>query len=699
MCTDWIQNNKHFVLCTKNPKDLPATGRNSSDSKSPQTCYRRATIWPPFTLMVVSMKIKNKLVLAFVSVAFIPVSLVAVISVMNARTEAVDQFIDGSTREIRQIDGNIRQFFDGTLQNVDQMATDSVYTSVNTLKNYQPADAASQPMPAEAQTVIERFARYGATHPAAAILSIGLEDGTYAKWPDDPQLAKYDPRTRPWYKAAMASPGKTVRTPAYYYDKDDVALVGTARALLENGKAKGVFVVSVSLKNLTELVKSIKLGESGYVMLVEDGVVLVDPRNAAHNFKPLKDLGAAYAQLAETPQGSTDVVIDGVHYMANVWTSPGLGWRYIGLIEHREVMAEATRMTYLTALIVGVLVLIFGLIAAAFSKVIVKPIGQVSTGLQSIAQGEGDLRHELQVQGKDETAELAGWFNKFLAAIRQLIQHIGAASANLQNASKVNSEVAHNMNEAAGRQREAVELVSTAFNEMVATANEVARSCSGAAESAENGHRRVAEGKQQIEVTTDNVNRLGRRLTESSQAMVELEAGSRSINQILGTIRAIAEQTNLLALNAAIEAARAGDQGRGFAVVADEVRALAKRTSDSTGEIEQLLGTLENKTQEVTQKMGSCLDLSRASVSSIESARDSFEGIQTSVNEIRDQNLQISAAAEEQHSVAEEINRHIQQIYDEARLVESLANSAQDDSGRLSNLSDELNGLVGRFKS
>ncbi|AQT97458.1 chemotaxis protein [Pseudomonas azotoformans] len=645
------------------------------------------------------MKIKNKLVLAFVSVAFIPVSLVAVISVMNTRTQAVDQFIDGSTREIRQIDGNIRQFFDGTLQNVDQMATDPVYTSLNTLKNYQPADAASQPMPAEAQAVIDRFARFGATHPAAAILSIGLEDGTYAKWPDDPQLAKYDPRTRPWYKAAMASPGKTVRTPAYYYDKDDVALVGTARALLDNGKAKGVFVVSVSLKNLTELVKSIKLGESGYVMLIEDGVVLVDPRDVAHSFKPLKDLGAPYAHLADTPQGSTEVVIDGVRYMANVWTSPGLGWRYIGLIEHREVMAEATRMTYLTAIIVGVLVLIFGLIAAAFSKVIVKPIGQVSTGLQSIAQGEGDLRHELQVQGKDETAELAGWFNKFLAAIRQLIQHIGAASANLQNASKVNSEVAHNMNEAAGRQREAVELVSTAFNEMVATANEVARSCSGAAESAENGHRRVAEGKQQIEVTTDNVNRLGRRLTESSQAMVELEAGSRSINQILGTIRAIAEQTNLLALNAAIEAARAGDQGRGFAVVADEVRALAKRTSDSTGEIEQLLGTLENKTQEVTQKMGSCLDLSRASVSSIESARDSFEGIQTSVNEIRDQNLQISAAAEEQHSVAEEINRHIQQIYDEARLVESLANSAQDDSGRLSNLSDELNGLVGRFKS
>ncbi|MBA1323227.1 methyl-accepting chemotaxis protein [Pseudomonas plecoglossicida] len=646
------------------------------------------------------MKIKTKLILAFVSVAFIPVSVVGVISVLNIRADALEQFVDGSTREIRQIDGNMRQFFDATTQNVDQLSADPVYTSVSTLKQYTSADAASQPMPAAAQQVIDQFARYGSTHPAAAILSIGLEDGSYAKWPDDPKLANYDPRTRPWYKAAMASPNKTVRTAAYYYDKDDVALVGTARALLDDaGKPKGVFVVSVSLKNLTELIKSIKLGDSGYVMLVEDGTVLVDPRDASHSFKQLKDLGEPYAHLAATAQGSTEVEIDGVNYMANVWTSPGLGWRFVGLIEKQEVMAAATRMSYLTAVIVILLALVFAVIAAAFSKLIVKPIGQVSTGLQSIAEGEGDLRRDLQVQGKDETAELAGWFNKFLAAIRQLIQRIGAASSNLEDASRVNSEVASNMNEAAGRQREAVELVSTAFNEMVATANEVARSCSSAADAAENGHRRVAEGKQQIEQTTANVNRLGMRLSESSQAMVELEQGSRSINQILGTIRAIAEQTNLLALNAAIEAARAGDQGRGFAVVADEVRALAKRTADSTGEIDLLLNTLGSKTAEVSEKMDSCLDLSRASVSSIESARDSFEGIQLSVNEIRDQNLQISAAAEEQHSVAEEINRHIQQIYDEAQLVEGLASSAQADSGRLSQLSQELNGLVGRFKS
>ncbi|WP_371859257.1 methyl-accepting chemotaxis protein, partial [Pseudomonas sp. AP19] len=167
--------------------------------------------------------------------------------------------------------------------------------------------------------------------------------------------------------------------------------------------------------------------------------------------------------------------------------------------------------------------------------------------------------------------------------IAQLVQRIGSASTDLQAAAADTSEVANNMNQAAGRQREAVELVSTAFNEMVATANEVARSCSAAASSADEGYRDVHDGQQHIGEATGSVLKLSEDLQRSTQTMQLLEQDSKNINTILDTIRSIAEQTNLLALNAAIEAARAGDQGRGFAVVADEVRALARRTADSTG--------------------------------------------------------------------------------------------------------------------
>jgi len=133
-------------------------------------------------------------------------------------------------------------------------------------------------------------------------------------------------------------------------------------------------------------------------------------------------------------------------------------------------------------------------------------------------------------------------------------------------------------------------------------------------------------------------------------------------------------------------------------VVADEVRALARRTADSTGEIDSLLGNLARRTQEVTQQMQGSLLVSHTSVERIQQARDSFDKIRGSVDSIRDQNTQIATAAEEQHQVAEEINRHIAQIHADAQLVEGFAHSAQTGSGRLTDISGQLKGLVGRFK-
>lgn len=71
--------------------------------------------------------------------------------------------------------------------------------------------------------------------------------------------------------------------------------------------------------------------------------------------------------------------------------------------------------------------------------------------------------------------------------------------------------------------------------------------------------------------------------------MQGINASSKKIGDIIGTIDGIAFQTNILALNAAVEAARAGDQGQGFAVVAAEVRSLAQRSAQAAGEIKTLI--------------------------------------------------------------------------------------------------------------
>lgn len=648
------------------------------------------------------MNIKQKLTWAFAVIAALPIVLVATLVVINLRGEAREGFLDSSSREIRQVSNAMNLFFQGITQNVDYLASLPQVTGAGeTIKKHISADAAQIAPGEQDKALFELFTRLANSHPDYAYVSYGLKDGGYAFWPGDPSMSNYDPRTRPWYQAAMANPGKTLRTAPYYWAGDDAVLVSTVRSVANQlGSPGGVVNIDVSLKGLTEIVQQIKLGESGYLILMENnGNVMVDPRDASHNFKQLASFGDGYAELAKAGKGLVEVDLGGVRYMANIYPDEKLGWTFIGLIQQGEVMQTTTRLTWLVGSIALILAALFAVVGAAFAKLIVRPINSVSSGLEGIAQGEGDLTRNLEVRGRDETAQLASWFNQFLGAIRSLIQHIGSAASKILATSTSSTRVSGDMAEAAGRQREAVDMVSTAFHEMVATANEVARSCSQAAQSADSGQQQAREGQQQIDAAVNSVDRLSQEIEQSAQSIQQLERDSNAIQSILGTIRSIAEQTNLLALNAAIEAARAGEQGRGFAVVADEVRALAKRTADSTAEIDGLLGNLASRTAEVAQQMHASLEVSQQSVSRIGLARDSFGQIRESVDIIRDMNTQIATAAEEQHQVAEDINRHISQIHGDAQLVAELAQAARQDSQSLAGLSNELDSLVRRFRT
>lgn len=647
------------------------------------------------------MKIKQKLTCAFAFIACIPVFFVSVLVIAYLRSQSLEHFADSSGRELRQVDKTMEGFFDSISESVSYLAQDPEIREAGGLKQFMGADAPSIAEPEINKTLFSRFDRFAKSHPGTAYLTFGMSDGGFVTWPAEPDMANYDPRKRPWYQAALAKPGQTVRTGAYLNvgEHTDVLISSVHTVNNPDGTPKGVIGLDVSLGNLTSLINRIRLGESGYVMLVEaSGKVLVDPKNEAHSFKQLESLGEGYSALAQIKDGTLEVSLAGVPYVANVISSPDSGWRFIGLIQREEVMADASRlMWWIVAIALG-LAATFAFIGAGFAGVIVRPIHSVSLGLREVAQGECDLTRSLTVQGHDETATLAGWFNHFLTAISQLIHVIGLASQRLQGVSAESHTVATTLSAVSGRQREAVDLVSTAFHEMVATANEVARACSQAATAADAGRKDVQVGQQQIDEATDSVGHLGSKLEQADRAIQELDKHSRNINGILDTISSIAEQTNLLALNAAIEAARAGDQGRGFAVVADEVRALARRTAESTGEIDSLLGALANGTQSVSRQMHQSLEMSSRSVAQIQLARGSFEKIRDSVDSIRDQSAQIATAAEEQHHVAEEINQHIAQIHKDAQEVDELAQQAHADAASLRDVSAELSGHVSRFK-
>jgi methyl-accepting chemotaxis protein len=648
------------------------------------------------------MTIRIKLIAAFVSITLIPILVITAFIASQAISREREQFSQSSLKQMYSVDNTFEVFLRGVLENVALLSnTPTIKSADSSLISYLESSTESKteaPDIGAGADIYNFFSILGKSHPSYAYAYLATNDGRFLQWPDSNIAAHYDPRLRPWFKTGITGNGKPVRSSAYLFAEDNTMNISIVSTFTDKQGKIGAVGLDVSLKQLTEAAKKVKFGESGYLLVVEDsGKLLADPKHPDNNLKSLGDLGDGYAFLADKQAGFYDVQISGIDYVANVYKSEKLGWTYIGLIESSEINAGARHLIFVISVLSAGLVLVFALCGVALSKVLISPINAASNRLEDIASGGGDLTGRLEVTGNDEISEMARGFNGFVSSIQSLIKDIRTSSEQVdQGANEIGAQ-AIQLDETVQRQSTAVDMVSTAFHEMVATANEVAASCNRAAEAAQQGEDQAHTGQKIITLMITQVSNLGERIKSATDSISHLQQNTHSITTIIDTIRSIAEQTNLLALNAAIEAARAGDQGRGFAVVADEVRALAKRTAESTEQINDLLVLLVSSTHSVANEMQQSLAQSNESVAFTVQVEEAFTGVHEAVTTIKDMNTQIATAAEEQHAVAEDINRHIVGIHSDAERINQVSQVSRATTEALLGVSTELNRLVGRF--
>ncbi|WP_332822752.1 methyl-accepting chemotaxis protein [Stutzerimonas kunmingensis] len=369
--------------------------------------------------------------------------------------------------------------------------------------------------------------------------------------------------------------------------------------------------------------------------------------------------------------------------------------------EEANRAAERASLQYDTALswVVVTLVLAAGItitLAWVFTRSVVGPLGMAVSVAERIAGG--DLTGDFAVDGKDEPARLLTSLKAMQANLRSTIQGIADSSNQLASAAEELNAVTEDSTRGLHQQNHEIEQAAAAVNEMTAAVDEVARNAVATSEASQDSNDTAQRGRKQVLQTVESINLLASDVTNTAGEVEHLAGQVRDISKVLEVIRSIAEQTNLLALNAAIEAARAGDAGRGFAVVADEVRALAHRTQQSTGEIEQMIGSVHQGTDKAVHAMQSSNERARTTLEMARAAGEALDGITSAISQISERNLVIASASEEQAQVAREVDRNLVNIRDLSLQSSAGANQTSAASQELARLAIDLNGLVARFQ-
>ncbi len=365
-----------------------------------------------------------------------------------------------------------------------------------------------------------------------------------------------------------------------------------------------------------------------------------------------------------------------------------------GRLVEASVLSTQTHISILTliAALVGLIV------AYIVMRGIITPIKQTNTILQDIAEGEGDLTKRVPVKSTDEIGVLGNNFNIFVEKLQGIITKIASATSQLAVSAEKMATVTGQTTIGVNSQKQETEQVAHAITEMITATQAVASNAEKASIAAADADSEAKAGTHVMSNTINTITGLAAEVEESSVIIENFKNDSENIGTVLDVIKSIAEQTNLLALNAAIEAARAGEQGRGFAVVADEVRTLAKRTQESTTEIEALIEALQGGARQAVKAMGKSLERVTITVDQAKNAGESLSSITHAVETILDMNTQIATAAEEQSSVAEEINSNIANIREISEQTAEGAMQTSSASTELAHLGEELQGLVGQFK-
>ena len=526
---------------------------------------------------------------------------------------------------------------------------------------------------------------------------VGRPDGSHVTSQEYPST--WDPRTRDWYKSAVASDG--VQFSDVYKNAADGAIIVTlSKAVRHNGELVAVIGTDVSVESLTGMLKDVHVGEHGSIAVLGPKSEFIYHKKFQLDDAPLAEMnGGKYKELAakftsDKPQ-MIEEEFEGVQKFYQTVPIPSTGWHVVIEVPQSEAFAAATKMFYTTVVICLLALALLSAITYYFLTGMISPIEILSETMSFIAKG--DLTHKLPASDRvDEIGILQDSSSGMLATLRKMVENtskaadqvlqsseaLTASSNQTAQSSQAAAEAVVDIAERAAQQNDIVEMANEVAHNMGKQTDVIADVVDKSAKVAETTAQATREGREVLEKAVVGVDSLAANSCKVGEAVQSLYDGSKNIAEINELITSIAGQTKLLALNAAIEAARAGEQGKGFAVVADEVRKLAEQSEQAAQEINDVIGKnaaqIENafaltKTQDEEVK---------ESVEEVRAADEKFASIAESIRALIEQVGKVAA-------ITGQLEKDCKSTVDTVQQVSELSSAVQQKATDVSAVSEE----------
>lgn len=657
------------------------------------------------------------------------------------KNQTYDTYKNTISEQILQMDRTLSNYTDNIKENISMLANDSQVKSIDkNITEYINKNGINGKVPMEPmksnnfeKSLYVDLKNFTESHPQISATFVGAEEnGGYLQYPAADRKEGYDSRTRDWYSSAKEKKGEVIYSDVYKNSNNEMVISCSTFIKNDSEKFKGVLGFDMSLEDIQNMTKQIKLGQEGYLILLDkNGTILAHPKSSDLALKNIKDLNINNLKdIASFPKdGFESKLQNGETYVVKLieGSDKNLGWKYVTLVPKHEFYDSANRIKNLILIVVIISIIVAMIIGFLVSARITKPIEYTQKYLKAL--GDGDFTQDIDnkyLNLKDEVGDIIKCSKVMQDSIRGILSNIKEESVNIEEeaerlassseemvaSSKEVSDAIEDTSKGASNQAERLADISNVLNEFNEKINKIIVSVEDVYENTNKIDSMTKENNKDMQEMINFMKDLKETFNDFNLVIKNLGVRVKEATEIIYMIDGISEQTNLLALNAAIEAARVGEAGRGFAVVADEVRKLSEQSKDSSDSIKEILLQIEKDSEKIIDGSEYINNEFSKQQEIVEKTLTSFNSISTSIvdiipkiNEVNDYSKAMETekniilnSVEEVSAVSEEVSAASEEISASTYNMTETSKGVADSAEQLNNMSVKMLDSINKFK-